>query len=853
MEGLMNAPLETRKAQEQNETPKRNNGMPLEESGTPASAAASLEGSAAERAKSNELSLREDFSMDARNVEATPTAEDMRFSFMADRISYKGKSKPQGQELGAIRQRLDKVADADLTQLESLIADGYTIMPAICEGGTRKENWQTQQLIFLDFDNKEEELDQLGCGILKPEDALRRALGAGLNPLFLYFTHSSSAEPYLPKYRMVFGLGKPSESLPYIKVIGEALLALFPEADRSCTRPTQMFLSPGREVWSCWQAAEKLTMLDEAIERGILQLPQPKAPTKPHFNRSPELQNALMAFDLLAQANSDTGEDRGYGEPFSSCPICGHQDCFVVYENAGEPDSFYCFGANGSVGGTAIDYFMHADDMDEREAIARVLGDSSSLLTSPIPSSKLSSFANAMLEGGINDKDLSRLFAKTYRTQLRYAPQRKSYVRYDGTKWVPDPDGKYASLLCKDFIDHLANECRAIDSKSGLVQVMKQIERYFEHPKRSSLLKDAEAELLADESEFDRNKMLLNTENGTIDLEAGEFREHRPEDMLTKMAPVKFDPEARCERWSEFVLEAMLGDEETARYLQKAVGMSLACDTSNEKMHILGFETRSGKGVFTGTIETMLGTGDEGYVCNAQGDALERRKRGDSTSARGNVAIMENARFVFVHEPPLGMVLDAAIVKQLTGNDMITARRLYQDERSFKPTANIFMATNHMPSLDDRTVATSGRLVVIPFDNHHSEEDQDKGLKRELSSPKNLSGVLNWSLEGLKLYREEGLEPTERIKEATARAASNGVVGRFVDSYIEEFPGSKVQVKELHDAFLQAEGASLYAPINASQFRDELMLCGINVKKKGYIDGTECRNVIEGFRLRPLG
>ncbi len=62
--------------------------------------------------------------------------------------------------------------------------------------------------------------------------------------------------------------------------------------------------------------------------------------------------------------------------------------------------------------------------------------------------------------------------------------------------------------------------------------------------------------------EFDTDRYLFNCNNGTLDLRTMQFRDHTPEDRLTKIAPVKYDPNAVCPRFTSFIDEIMSGDKE---------------------------------------------------------------------------------------------------------------------------------------------------------------------------------------------------------------------------------------------------------------------------------------------------
>lgn len=91
---------------------------------------------------------------------------------------------------------------------------------------------------------------------------------------------------------------------------------------------------------------------------------------------------------------------------------------------------------------------------------------------------------------------------------------------------------------------------------------------------RDTMVKDAKSVYPLSMKNFDRDIYLFNMANGTLDLRTGDFREHRPEDYLTKVSPVEYDPDAKCDRFVRFMDEVMMGDKDTIRYTQKALGYS---------------------------------------------------------------------------------------------------------------------------------------------------------------------------------------------------------------------------------------------------------------------------------------
>jgi len=164
------------------------------------------------------------------------------------------------------------------------------------------------------------------------------------------------------------------------------------------------------------------------------------------------------------------------------------------------------------------------------------------------------------------------------------------------------------------------------------------------------------------------------------------------------------------------------------------------------------------------------------------------------------VTRLMDTRLVNINEPDKDLVLNSAVVKQLTSGDMLVARFLNENLFEFMPEGKFFINTNHLPRIIDTTVFTSGRVVIIPFERHFNE--QDKGLKRYLRYPYSLSGILNWLIEGYRLLSTEGLEPSVRIKAAiTEYATKSDVLGLFLDESLSPTEGERLSTSALYNVY----------------------------------------------------
>ncbi|GHT67324.1 hypothetical protein FACS1894110_12620 [Spirochaetia bacterium] len=182
--------------------------------------------------------------------------------------------------------------------------------------------------------------------------------------------------------------------------------------------------------------------------------------------------------------------------------------------------------------------------------------------------------------------------------------------------------------------------------------------------------------------DLDKDPFLLNVKNGTINMVTGEFREHRQEDFITKMSNVLYDPAAECPQWKNFICEIMGYNGELITFLQTALGWGITGDTSEQVMFILIGNGANGKSTCINTIMHVLGD----YATSTPTETFMRRSN-DGIS--NDIARLRGMNFVTTTEAEQGRKLSESLIKQITGNDRMTARFLYGEYFSFLPTFKI--------------------------------------------------------------------------------------------------------------------------------------------------------------------
>ena len=395
---------------------------------------------------------------------------------------------------------------------------------------------------------------------------------------------------------------------------------------------------------------------------------------------------------------------------------------------------------------------------------------------------------------------IGNAFADFFKPIARFNGDRNVWYVYDGKVWQPDENALAVAELAKYLADELYTFALTIRDEDTRNRYIKRVQKLQQRKHRKTMVEDAKSVYPIRMSAFDSNEYLFNLENGTLDLHTLEFHEHDPKDFITKISHINYDSEATCPRWNQFIDEVMVGRKNVGRYLQKAIGYALSGDTSLECLFIMfGPTTRNGK---TTTIETILRVMGE-YGRSAKPDMLATNYfRGQSNGSSDDVARLAGARFVGISEMEQKLTINASLTKQLTGNGSITARFLYEGYFEFHLQAKIFIDTNHLPNVTDRTLFESGRLKIIPFTRHFEDHEQDKTLKTTLMQPENLSGILNWCIEGYKLFKAEGLNEPDEVKAATEEyRVDSDRIAQFMQQCLKKEKGSEIKAANVYSRY----------------------------------------------------
>lgn len=421
---------------------------------------------------------------------------------------------------------------------------------------------------------------------------------------------------------------------------------------------------------------------------------------------------------------------------------------------------------------------------------------------------------------------------------LRYCHPVKTWFVWDGRRWGRDLTGEVERRAKETIIALYGDAVRAPDGdRSALVQHALRSESE-QRIRAMVALASTEAAVAASPDRFDTDPWLLNVENGTLDLRTGDLIPHRREHLITRLAPVAYDPIATSSTFTAF-LETMLPDPDVRSAVQRAMGSTLTGITADEKLFFAHGPTNAGKSTFAEAMKGLLGD----YAVTTDFETFLRKRDGGT---RNDIARLAGARMVVSLEVDEGKHLAVALVKSLTGGDTVTTRFLYREFFEFLPAFKLWLFANHRPDASSEDAALWRRILVIPFTRSLSEAERDESVKRILREDRGArSAILTWAVRGCQEWREKGLAPPAAILQATGDYREEcDSIGDFIAECCALDPQAVAWASDLYKAYRQWGEASGDRPMSQKAFGRRLTDRGI--KRRRGARGRICR---EGIRV----
>jgi putative DNA primase/helicase len=494
---------------------------------------------------------------------------------------------------------------------------------------------------------------------------------------------------------------------------------------------------------------------------------------------------------------------------------------------------------------TSLAGTMRARGCDFPEILAAITALSETRCDPPLKEQDLERIANSitklyapddpLVSENLTDTGNAKRFASLYRGRALYNHVRRAWLWFDGTRWREDETGqvtqwaKTTAYLISAAAINLPQDDAHAEQRQSLTRWGLASE---DNRRLRAMLELAQDELAVTSDQLDADPWLFNVANGTLDLTTGTLRPHDPDDLITRISPVSYDPEAALELWDSTLSYALDGEREVMDFLQLLAGASLSGAEVDHSIAFVHGPGASGKTTITEAIRSAMGD----YAVTADFSTFLRKSVSSGPSPE--ILSLRGARLVTSVEVDKGQALAEGLVKQMTGGDTVKARGVYaRKAEEFTPTFTLWLVANDAPVIDQDDSGTWRRMVRVPFDRVVPEDERDPTLKLRLKDPA-IGGpaVLAWLVKGCLKWQSLGMKmpQPERVKVATeSYRESMDPLEPFIDEACELGPDLKVTAADLWSAYLSHCKTYRTRPIRQRDWVAKLKSRGIEPTKSG--------------------
>jgi putative DNA primase/helicase len=286
---------------------------------------------------------------------------------------------------------------------------------------------------------------------------------------------------------------------------------------------------------------------------------------------------------------------------------------------------------------------------------------------------------------------------------------------------------------------------------------------------------------------------LIPLKNGVLDINIMELKPHSPEYLFFNLLPVEYNPNAKCPNIEKFLNE-VAGCKEDVDILLEVIGFCLYREYFIAKALMLVGEGSNGKSTFLNLVKAFLGKE------NVAGRSLQ-----DLEENRFAKADLQHKLANIYADLPDKALWRTGTFKMLTGRDLIAAERKFQQSFTFENYAKLLFSANKVPEAYDDTDAFFRRWIIVVFPNQFVNDEADPHILKKLTTPEELSGLLNLVLPVLKRLLEKGQfsysKTTEEIRQDYIRKSSP--IGAFVMDCLAVDSDAFIPKQDLYNTFAE--------------------------------------------------
>ena len=293
----------------------------------------------------------------------------------------------------------------------------------------------------------------------------------------------------------------------------------------------------------------------------------------------------------------------------------------------------------------------------------------------------------------------------------------------------------YGEALVKEEIENLIPRHASIHIKNEVISHIKS-RTYIER------------------EDFDKDKEKIVVKNGILNLKTMQLSNFDPSMLTMTKIPVAYDPTAKCPKILKFLHDVL--DEKDIPVIQELMGYCLWRDYPISRAFMFLGEGSNGKSTLINLIAEFIGKENVSNVALQDFD----RNRFATAKLYGKLVNL-------YADIPQNALYKTGKFKMLTGRDIIFADEKFKGGFQFKNFAKLIFSANKLPELKDSESSDAffRRWIIINFPNVFTD-NADPDILEKITTEEELSGLLNWSLEGLeRLLKNKAFSRKETVDE----------------------------------------------------------------------------------------
>lgn len=650
---------------------------------------------------------------------------------MLDDVSFK--QKPEPDEVSKIQMRLkntNSYKEVSIEELLNYIGTGHTIIPAVMYGGTKAENWVEQQLFEVDIDNTDD------GKIIKPEEVINLLINNGIHPFAYYYTFSSTEEK--PKFRLLFKTDELINDINKAKFIIETLVEFIPQSDHACVNVNRLYHGTNAQEKEVIMLDENAIITLNDIVR-IYKNPEEEKRTKKD-NGFWSMVNDYNWLDYLKDEEALGYKDSGNRRDFNVCPICKHKKDFSYFKDT---NRFTCFGANGQVNGTFIDYLVLTENLTIKQAIDKFKYEILGL-------SKEEEKQQYINNNGGAAEDLSLVI-----NQLNNINLQADYIKeLNWLEYVITKDGDLIRKVnCPKLAQFIRDNLQFIfvrdNAKSGILRFF-YIDGYYKLinddemkglikaciPLEWQKVKDINEvlNLLYTDLKFvpiedlNNDENIINFKNGILHLDTMELTPHSSKYLSTIRIPSNYYkdvPSPETHYFDKFMDDLTEGNAELKQLLLEVMGVVIS-NVYGYRMKQAVFQIgdgNTGKSRLKVLLTTLLGKE------NCSSIDLKMLE-----TQFGKIQLF-NKRLVGTNDLSYMTISSLDTFKQACGGDYINVEYKFENSFDILFKGVLWFCGNRLPIFGgDKGQWTYDRIIIVNCNNVIPEDKRDKFLDKHLIS-----------------------------------------------------------------------------------------------------------------------